>query len=317
MDTKFLQLRIKHLALLDAIATSGSLHAAAKVLHLTQPALTNMLQEVESIFGAQLFVRNKKGLTANSVGSALIWRARLILNELSRAGGEVTEILNGRREITIGLTPMMMLEVVPKALGAINNSMPNLRIVFVERNVPTLLDELAQGKIDIVLGSLPYDASVVHEKAAFEYIRLFEEKLCVMARDGHALAQKKRVNWTDLTEAAWVLPTDGSLTRRNFNKGFIQHDISPPEPKYVSSSFHSNVRIISHTDCLMVAPLSVGKHYTSIGLVKVLNISFPKADNPISIILKKTRIRTETENKIISIFLEYFSLSGNYGGGDP
>lgn len=191
MRAKLQQLRIKHLTLLDGIGSLGSLHAVASAMHMTQPALTNMLQEIEAIFGAPLFVRSKRGLTANSVGTALIWRARLILNELARADSEVTEILGGRIEITMGVTPMMMLEIIPSALAEIEKAMPKLRLTFVERNVPTLLSELAQGKIDIVLSSVPHDDSAIHEKEAFEYLYLFDEELCVMVRNGHELASKK------------------------------------------------------------------------------------------------------------------------------
>lgn len=307
MQTKLLQLRIKHLALLDKIATAGSLHGAASSMHLSQPALSNMLQEIEAIFGTQLFIRTQKGLVANNVGEALIWRARLILNELTHANNEVAEILNGKIEIILGVTPMMMLEIIPRSLAVINDTIPNLKIVFIERNVPTLLNELALGKIDIVLSSLPHDASIVHEKEVFEYIHLFEEKLCVLARKEHMLASKKQVSWTDLTNAQWVLPVDSSLTRHNFCRAFILRNLTPPEPKYISSSFHSNVRIIGHTDCLMVAPLSVGKHYALIGMVKMLNINFPKEETSISIIRKKNRLQTEAEKTIISIFSELLS----------
>ena len=308
MNSKLLQLRIKHLALLDAIASSGSLHGAAKVMHLTQPALTSMLHEIESIFGTPLFVRTKKGLAANTVGTTLIDRARLILNELTRADNEVVQILNGKIEFTLGVTPMMMLEIVPRALHTINLIMPNLKLIFVERNVPILLEELAQGKIDMVLASFPFDSASEHEKDVFESIRLFEEKLCVLVRNGHPLLAKTRINWSDIAKAQWVLPVQSTLTWRNFSRAFIQRSMTPPEPKYVSNSFHSNIRVIAHTDCLMVAPLSVGKHYSAIGLVKVLDIPFPKAPNPVSIILKKNRVRNEPEKKIISVFLEQLGI---------
>ena len=309
MNSKLLQLRIKHLTLLDAIATSGSLHGAAKVMHLTQPALTSMLHEIESIFGTPLFVRTKKGLVANTVGTTLIGRARLILNELTRADNEVAQILNGKIEFTMGVTPMMMLEIVPRALHSINLAMPNLKLVFVERNVPILLEELAQGKIDMVLASFPFDASYVHDKDVFEYIRLFEEKLCVLVRQEHPLLKKKRVGWSDIVKAQWVLPVQSTLTWRNFSRAFIQRSMTPPEPKYVSSSFHSNIRVIAHTDCLMVAPLSVGMHYSAVGLVKVLDLPFPKAPNPVSIILKRNRVHNEPEKKIISVFLEQLGIN--------
>ncbi len=303
MRTKLQQLRIKHLTLLDGIGSLGSLHAVAAAMHMTQPALTNMLQEIEAIFGTPLFVRSKRGLAANSVGTALIWRARLILNELARADSEVTEILGGRIEITMGVTPMMMLEIIPSALAEIEKAMPNLRLTFVERNVPTLLGELAQGKIDIVLSSVPHDDSATHEKEAFEYLYLFDEELCVMVRNEHELASKKTIDWNELATAQWVLPVEGSLTRRSFSMAFIQRNLTPPEPKYTSSSFHSNARIVARTDCLMVAPSTVGRHYASIGLVKMLDLDFSKRNNPIAFILRKNRVRTEAEDKIISILL--------------
>ncbi|XXQ56132.1 LysR family transcriptional regulator [Xenophilus aerolatus] len=66
------RLRFRHLQLLVALDRGGSLRAAAAVLHLTQPALSKALGEVESAFGFKLFTRGARGLTPTPQGALVV-----------------------------------------------------------------------------------------------------------------------------------------------------------------------------------------------------------------------------------------------------
>src|SRR4051812_30062237 len=89
------RLRLRHLELLVALADAGTMRAAATRLHLSQPALSKMLGEIEKGFGTRLFERSPQGLAANGLGEAAIYRARIMLGELSRAQQEVDALRGG------------------------------------------------------------------------------------------------------------------------------------------------------------------------------------------------------------------------------
>lgn len=73
------------LVALVAVADHGGIHAAARALHLTQPAVTRALRDLETEVGTPLLQRQSRGVVLTAEGQVLLARARLIVRELQRA----------------------------------------------------------------------------------------------------------------------------------------------------------------------------------------------------------------------------------------
>jgi len=275
------QLRFRSLMLMETLLECGSLHAAAQQLHLTQPALSSMLREIETAFGGKLFERSPKGMQPNTVGAALIERSRLILNELRNAEREALALREGRGELRLGVTPMMMLDMVPRALHRFGKHSPDTRVFIKEGNVPMLFKELAVGNVDMVLARF---SPLYSDAAKLAHRPLFDDSPCVMAKPTHELIRKKRLRWDDVVHAKWALPPRETVTWQNFAQAFTVRGLVPPEAQYESSSFHSSVRLVHQTEALMVAPASVAADYERLGLVTRLPLKFPGVLPPISLI---------------------------------
>ncbi|MEG6525989.1 LysR family transcriptional regulator, partial [Bordetella bronchiseptica] len=82
-------IRIKHLRLLELVVQYGSLRKAAEGLHLSEPAASQMLREVESTFGVTLFERGRRGMRPNPFADVLVGRVRVILRELHEMQADV------------------------------------------------------------------------------------------------------------------------------------------------------------------------------------------------------------------------------------
>src|SRR5262249_4714691 len=83
------QLRIRHLRLIEAVVAEGSLHKAAKALHMSQPAASAMLRETERALGAALFTRTYKGVALTERGRVALARLRTILGELGMLAADL------------------------------------------------------------------------------------------------------------------------------------------------------------------------------------------------------------------------------------
>ena len=70
------KLRLRHLELLAALSETATMRGAAARLHLSQPAISKMLGEIEGCFGARLFERSHQGIPANALGASAVFRAR-------------------------------------------------------------------------------------------------------------------------------------------------------------------------------------------------------------------------------------------------
>jgi len=89
------RLKLRHLRLIDAVAEARSLSAAAAKLHVTQPAASKGLREIEDILGTPLFVRGAKGLTLTMFGRSLIAHSKTIQSEIRHVTEELEAIDGG------------------------------------------------------------------------------------------------------------------------------------------------------------------------------------------------------------------------------
>lgn len=290
MRTALTQLRFRSLLLLQQLAATGSLHAAAKSMNLTQPALTQALQEIERVFGARLFERTARGVVPTALGHTVVARAQLLLNELARMDDAVAEHQAGRPHVRVGVAPLMMLDVVPQALAFIEAESPSTRVAFREGPVPGLVELLVQGDVELVLGPLPLEWPAAAVDIELEHRTLYEEPLCLLARPDHPLARKRRIEWSDLAKADWVAPARHTLTGMKLATAFVAHGLTPPNPRFESSSVHSNVRLVQRTHCVMAAPRSVGEYYQGLGMVRALKFALPTFATPVSLIVRKHRV---------------------------
>src|SRR5580704_5125566 len=85
-------MKLSQLRNIRAVVEHGSLRAAARVLGLSQPALTRSVQELERELGATLFERRGRGVTLTPAGEVLVRRAKVILGDVRRAHEEVQQI---------------------------------------------------------------------------------------------------------------------------------------------------------------------------------------------------------------------------------
>src|SRR3954468_1728330 len=99
------------------------MRAAATRLHLSQPALSKMLGEIEKGFGTRLFERSPQGLAANGLGEAAIYRARIMLGELSRAQQEVDALRGGATGV-LRLGTLSVTVSVPRAITHLRKRIP-------------------------------------------------------------------------------------------------------------------------------------------------------------------------------------------------
>src|ERR1044072_7548747 len=85
IDNGSVELEIRHLKLVEAIADEGTMTRAAARLHITQSALSHQLSGLEAGFGVQLFRRVPRGMRLSAAGKTLLETARPVLREVREA----------------------------------------------------------------------------------------------------------------------------------------------------------------------------------------------------------------------------------------
>ena len=236
--------RLRHLRLLVAIDEAGRLARVAKLLHVTQPALSKTLAEIERSIGEPLFERTPQGLVANRAGAALVRAARNALAELERASAELLGDRHaGARTLLGGAMPTSPLAFLGRAIARLGRRMPEVNVRVVEAQTSQLLSQLVAGRLHLVAGARVRGAN----PDGVQVIDLFEDPLQLVAAPGHPLTRRRSPTWDECIAHPWVLPPPGNPTRAAFDRALRAQRLAPP------------ARIVeSLTTDLMVALLAEG-----------------------------------------------------------
>jgi len=134
------------------LAEAGHFGRAAEKCHVTQPALSQQIRQLEELCGAPLFDRLGKSVRVTPLGREFVERARRIIEE---AEGLETFLAGKRgrpeRALRFGLIPTVAPYLLPDIFPALTRQLPDLSFAVSESRTDTLIDGLGDGSIDVAL----------------------------------------------------------------------------------------------------------------------------------------------------------------------
>jgi len=270
----FLRARLKtrQLLLLIALDEHRNIHRAAEALHMTQPAASKQIKDLEEMLGVKLFERLPRGMEPTIYGETMIRHARMALTSLSLAHDDVVALkqgLVGQVQVGVIMTPAMSL--LPRAIARIKQNAPLLRIgVHVEPS-NVLLDMLERGTLDFMIGRiLERDGTT-----GLIYEELTEEPACAVVRNGHPLLESTGLELKNLAGQPWILPPQGSILRHRCDMMFRRAGLEPPANTVDTTALLLITSLLQQTDSLHVMPLEVAQYYASLNVLSILPIELP------------------------------------------
>jgi DNA-binding transcriptional LysR family regulator len=204
-----------------AVAERGSINAAAEFLHVSQPAVTRTIRELEDQLGARLFDRNAKGATLTDFGHGIVGHARRLRAELELIERNAQSHRTGkRRHMSIGAVPIHPIALVAKALATLHEK-ENVAINIVIGSQAEMIDLLKAAKIEMVLGPL-----VMHkDSTGLIQETINHEETEFYCRPGNPLAQKANPGPEDLGAAKWILGGRDTTLRARIDEHFARFDV--------------------------------------------------------------------------------------------
>jgi LysR family hca operon transcriptional activator len=152
-------MELRHLRYFAAVAAHGSFNRAAQSLHLTQPALSRQVKDLEDELGVRLLLRGKNAVTLTDAGEAFYEEARDLL---SRADKAVQRIRGeGRHEVLrVGYAPSMTAGIMPAALEKFQAAIPGVRIELADLSSREMNELAKAGQLDLLITPEPLEAAV-------------------------------------------------------------------------------------------------------------------------------------------------------------
>ena len=188
-----MDLEIRHLRLVSAVAELGSLTRAGDRLHLTQSALSHQLRDIEARLGAALFLRVGKRLVLTPAGERLLSSAREVLEQLDRTEDEIRQMGKDRAGILrITTECYTCYHWLPPLLMRYRRRFPRVEVRIDVAATGRPLDTLLTGKIDLAIMSTPTtDRRLVSRP-------VFDDELVVIAAPHHRFARQTHVRLAEL-----------------------------------------------------------------------------------------------------------------------
>jgi DNA-binding transcriptional LysR family regulator len=249
------RLKLRHLTLVDALGRHGSIVAAARALHTTQPALTRSLHDLEDILGVELYVRGPRGLVPTVFGEAFTRDARAVISQLGVASERLAELVRAEQGTVIVGTHLAGSNLLlPWAVARYKTARPKVTVVIHEASPEALRLDLASGRVDFIVGRLTGDA-----RESEEYEALYEEPIVAVCRQGHPALEAGVNRLEQLVEYPWIVPGRQTSLRRELELMLVRHGLRIPDDHIETTSILVIRQLLADTDILAVLPLLIAR----------------------------------------------------------
>jgi len=209
------------LTIFEAVARHRSYTRAAQELHLTQPAVSAQVRDLERALGAPFFERVGRQISLTNAGQELHAYARRILNLVEETRTAMEELRGlGRGHVTLAAVSTAGAYVVPPLLGAFRARHPGIFISLEVTNRATVHRRLADNDVDLTVMGRPPE-SIPHVAQPF-----LSDQFVVVAAPGSPLARLRRLPPERLAREPFVMREPGSGTRLLAEDFFRAHGIT-------------------------------------------------------------------------------------------
>jgi len=280
VDRALTRLKLRQLRLLVAVGVHGNIQNAAQELGLSQPAASQMIQDLELDFEVKLFKRTNRGVVPTVFGETLIRHGKLIFAQISNAAQELDDLNEGNAgRVVVGTLLAASARVLPAAIEILLKARPNVAVKVVEGTHEVLMPALLSGEIDMVVGRLPSH----RHRDKIQQEKLFEDRVLAVVGPQHPLAQKGSINFAQTKPFGWILPPMETTLRRQVDHFFVSQQQYMPPITIESVSYLTNRALLCARDLVGLMPAEVVAQDVAGGHLVCLDWTVPFGHGPIGV----------------------------------
>lgn len=273
-------LTLKQLRYFEAVARHGHFGRAAQACAISQPALSMQIKELEETMGATLIERGARTVRLTEFGEQAVERARAILrsvDELADLARASRDQLVGR--LRIGVIPTIAPYLLPGVIAELSRLYSDIELSIRETLTRTLLEELADGRLDTAIVALPIS------EPAFTEVELFRERF-VLLRPGSQV-MRPAPSAEELREMRLLLLEEGHCFRDQA-LSFCKLPTAPPREMLDASSLSTLVQMVGAGIGVTLLPEMALSVETRSARVSVTQLASPQPERAIGMIWRKS-----------------------------
>lgn len=188
-------MELRHLRYFLAAAEEENISRAALKLHVSQPALSRQIRDLEDELGVQLLERGAKSVRLTEAGRIFSGEVREVLLRTDQAVQKTRAVARSEStELPVGYAPSLTVQILPKALRAFQKEAPSVRVILHDLSTEEMLVQLRNGTLQLALLVQPTPAML--RGLTFEEIARYP--MCLAVPTDHPLARLRSVSVTQV-----------------------------------------------------------------------------------------------------------------------
>ncbi len=244
-------LNLYKLEIFNTVVQAGSFSGAAERLLLTQPAVSQHIQDLEAGLGTPLFHRSRRGVELTDAGATLHRYARAIFSLVAEAEAAVTDVRNlNDGQVRVGATPGAGVYLLPDWVQAFRSRYPKLSVMLRTGVTSEVVADLRQGRLELAFVEGEVD---VAEADALRLLAVRDEEQFVVVGRKHPWWGRTETTPAALAGQTWIVRQRNSQTRIWLDETLQRHGIQPAIGAEFDS-LESIKRAVALGGCLTVLP---------------------------------------------------------------
>ena len=202
-------MELRHLRYFVAVGEEQNMSRAALKLHISQPALSKQIRDLEDEIGFSLLQRTAKSVRLREAGRTFLDNARALLQHADGAVKEARAAASAEpSELHLGYSATPSAEILPKTLRAFQQAIPNVHVRMHDWSNKEILDGLRDGRLQLGLIVRSPKASALQD---LRYEELFHKRVCVAVAPQHPFARRRAIPLIEVAAEPLV-----GLTRKDY-----------------------------------------------------------------------------------------------------
>jgi len=292
-------MEIRHLTYFVQVAREKSFTKASEILHISQPALSKMIKNLEEELELTLIDRSEKNFTLTDVGKNFLEQAERMIDDFSAIMESVYDTVNLKSGyVRVGIPPVIGTVFFPRIIAGFRKKYPGIDFQMIEEGAKTIEGKVYNGDIDIGVVMLPIN------EVKFDAIPIIKDKNVLIVNKNHWLSNKKEIDFKLLKDEMFVI----------LNENFMLHDYilaackdAGFEPNIVlkSSQWDFIAEMVALNQGISILPRPIIDKFNN-EFIKQIPIAQSALSWELAIILKKDRYISFAMKAFVEYVENYF-----------
>jgi len=294
-----MNITLKQIRAFLAVAQVKSFAEAAELIHISQPALSTTIKNLEETVGGKLFSRTTRTLVLTPEGEQFLPVAKRLLADFDNAIIDLHECFSLKRgTLSFAAMPSFASTHLSKQLASFNNQYSGIKVKVHDVIAEDAVEMVRGGKAEFAISFDPGGS----EDLNFE--TLFTDEFIAAFPDTHPLNQIKNPQWQDLSQYAFITLQRPSSIRLLLDETLANYDIS------LNVAFEANqlatvVQMVANNIGISLIPSLYKQQFTALNL-NYCEMDEPRISRRVGIISKKRHSFSNTAKAFLTVVKQYY-----------